>query len=48
MDYQPAFASTDEDQTTDAPAIPTQVLARWAAIASQRAYLGAIPRQLRA
>lgn len=50
-DYQPLFSSADEDRATGAttvPSIPPQVLARWAAIASERAYLGAIPRQVRA
>lgn len=46
-EYQPAFSPTDEDRTvgTTVPSIPPQILARWAAIASERAYLGAIPRQ---
>lgn len=50
MPEYPAFSSTDEDRATgtSTPAIPPQILARWAAIASERAYLGAIPRQARA
>lgn len=45
-EYQPVVTSTDEDGST-AFSVPPQVLARWAALASERAYLGSIPQQAR-
>lgn len=48
MEYQPALAPADDERSATSTAIPPQVLARWAAVASARAYLAAIPRQARA
>ncbi|NCT91066.1 hypothetical protein GXB85_08910 [Cellulomonas sp. APG4] len=47
MEYQPALAPADDERSTTS-VIPPQVLARWAAVASARAYLATIPRQARA
>ena len=34
------------DEQSDAPVYPVHVLARWAALASERAYLGVVPQAI--
>ncbi|MBX9245144.1 hypothetical protein ICW40_10035 [Actinotalea ferrariae] len=41
-----ASVSTSLEDSTSAPAIPAQVLARWAAMAGERACFNAVPTQL--